>query len=73
MITTETEIVTCSCPTCDGRSIQAPIGLVAGTPRQVRNLAHTYVAYAFGTSPLARALTQRAGVAAIWPTQEAPR
>ena len=52
----------CTCTACNGNAILAPEGVISGTPKQVRELTHTYVSYAHGTSPLSRVMCQRAGV-----------
>ena len=53
---------TCTCTACNGNTILAPQGLIHGSPKQQANLTHSYVAYAHGTSPMAKMLTARAGV-----------
>lgn len=55
---------TCDCTACNGKAILAPQGLIHGTPKQQREMTHTYVSYAHGTSPLSRIMCQRAGVEA---------
>lgn len=53
---------TCDCTACNGRAITAPETLISGSPKQVRELTHSYVQYAHGTSPLSLVMCQRAGV-----------
>lgn len=59
------ETFTCDCTVCDGKSIQAPVGYIAGTPKQVRDMTHNYVLGAHASAGIGRVMADRAGIVVV--------
>lgn len=56
---------TCNCKVCGGNAITAPVGLISGTPKQVRDLTHNYVIGAHSPAGIGRIMADRAGILAV--------
>jgi hypothetical protein len=59
-----TERFTCTCTACNGLAFLAPVGYVAGTPAQVRDMTHNYAQGAHAPAGIMRIMADRAGIVA---------